>query len=106
MLGLVLCVVCFFKQRTAYEMRISDWSSDVCSSDLDLVAGVAGPDQVEHLLQLGGQAVGDAHVLHRAALEHLVDEDLERLAPGAGLAGLLHDELGRASGRERVCQYL
>src|SRR3546814_4799305 len=29
-----LCVVCFFKQKTAYEMRISDWSSDVCSSDL------------------------------------------------------------------------
>src|SRR3546814_4601115 len=33
------CVVCyvfvfFFKQKTAYEMRISDWSSDVCSSDL------------------------------------------------------------------------
>src|SRR3546814_4657046 len=25
---------CFFKQRTAYEMRIGDWSSDVCSSDL------------------------------------------------------------------------
>src|SRR3546814_9370996 len=25
---------CFFKQNTAYEMRISDWSSDVCSSDL------------------------------------------------------------------------
>src|SRR3546814_2993473 len=25
--------VCFFKQKTAYEMRISDWSSDVCSSD-------------------------------------------------------------------------
>src|SRR3546814_8187499 len=24
---------CFFKQKTAYEMRISDWSSDVCSSD-------------------------------------------------------------------------
>src|SRR3546814_20541147 len=27
----------FFKQKTAYEMRISDWSSDVCSSDLILV---------------------------------------------------------------------
>src|SRR3546814_9456734 len=27
-------VLCFFKQKTAYEMRISDWSSDVCSSDL------------------------------------------------------------------------
>src|SRR3546814_2443887 len=29
-----VCVVVFFKQKTAYEMRISDWSSDVCSSDL------------------------------------------------------------------------
>src|SRR3546814_3496207 len=30
------CIICFFffKQKTAYEMRISDWSSDVCSSDL------------------------------------------------------------------------
>src|SRR3546814_5971702 len=26
--------ICFFKQKTAYEMRISDWSSDVCSSEL------------------------------------------------------------------------
>src|SRR3546814_18665474 len=31
---IVFCVFCFFKQKTAYEMRISDWSSDVCSSDL------------------------------------------------------------------------
>src|SRR3546814_1260482 len=30
----VLYFVFFFKQKTAYEMRISDWSSDVCSSDL------------------------------------------------------------------------
>src|SRR3546814_1375707 len=29
-----LCLFFFFKQKTAYEMRISDWSSDVCSSDL------------------------------------------------------------------------
>src|SRR3546814_19699358 len=29
-----VCHVLFFKQNTAYEMRISDWSSDVCSSDL------------------------------------------------------------------------
>src|SRR3546814_13444433 len=34
--------VCFFKQKTAYEVRISEWSSDVCSSDLFLaVAGLA-----------------------------------------------------------------
>src|SRR3546814_4256125 len=30
----VVCISFFFKQKTAYEMRISDWSSDVCSSDL------------------------------------------------------------------------
>src|SRR3546814_1874986 len=30
----------FFKQKTAYEMRISDWSSDVCSSDLAAHAGI------------------------------------------------------------------
>src|SRR3546814_4357941 len=30
----LMCIVFFFKQKTAYEMRISDWSSDVCSSDL------------------------------------------------------------------------
>src|SRR3546814_5564282 len=30
----MMCSVFFFKQKTAYEMRISDWSSDVCSSDL------------------------------------------------------------------------
>src|SRR3546814_4471977 len=38
----------FFKQKTAYEMRISDWSSDVCSSDLALegpqAAGAVGDD--------------------------------------------------------------
>src|SRR3546814_14205871 len=31
----VFCLFFFFKQKTAYEMRISDWSSDVCSSDLE-----------------------------------------------------------------------
>src|SRR3546814_1567686 len=38
----------FFKQKTAYEMRISDWSSDVCSSDLDIAVGgndEAGPQR-------------------------------------------------------------
>src|SRR3546814_9070773 len=34
--GLVL-VIFFFKQKTAYDMRISDWSSDVCSSDLLII---------------------------------------------------------------------
>src|SRR3546814_16309246 len=38
----------FFKQKTAYEMRISDWSSDVCSSDLAVptgsIYGILGPN--------------------------------------------------------------
>src|SRR3546814_10869493 len=34
----------FFKQKTAYEMRISDWSSDVCSSDLNLIPEPPEPD--------------------------------------------------------------
>src|SRR3546814_9281926 len=38
----------FFKQKTAYEMRISDWSSDVCSSDL-----VNKNNQGRHLLSCG-----------------------------------------------------
>src|SRR3546814_5975407 len=33
----------FFKQKTAYEMRISDWSSDVCSSDLQDLSGIDDP---------------------------------------------------------------
>src|SRR3546814_8961467 len=37
----------FFKQKTAYEMRISDWSSDVCSSDLIGDAGVRCTDHLD-----------------------------------------------------------
>src|SRR3546814_8823238 len=37
----------FFKQKTAYEMRISDWSSDVCSSDLLLEVSRLGPKTFE-----------------------------------------------------------
>src|SRR3546814_3024833 len=36
-ISLLVTFVFFFKQKTAYEMRISDWSSDVCSSDLTVV---------------------------------------------------------------------
>src|SRR3546814_5256321 len=41
----------FFKQKTAYEMRISDWSSDVCSSDLQ-------PDRVVAVVRIAPQDVG------------------------------------------------
>src|SRR3546814_9207449 len=52
------CVFFFFKQNTAYEMRISDWSSDVCSSDLIVprqhVGGVRGRGERRGLLVGGG----------------------------------------------------
>src|SRR3546814_749697 len=62
----------FFKQKTAYEMRISDWSSDVCSSDLveeHLGAGVVhhGADRLD------GDAAADR-------LAQVDDEDRESLA--------------------------
>src|SRR3546814_9263578 len=54
-----MVVVFFFKQKTAYEMRISDWSSDVCSSDLvrdahfGLEIGMFGkPAAFEHVAKL------------------------------------------------------
>src|SRR3546814_1901204 len=44
-----VCFVFFFKQKTAYEMRISDWSSDVCSSDLLEDEGKDGGDRDEQI---------------------------------------------------------
>src|SRR3546814_588365 len=49
-ISFVLSDFFFFKQKTAYDMRISDWSSDVCSSDLLGAAGLLGADpQLDHL---------------------------------------------------------
>src|SRR3546814_2629394 len=65
------CLFFFFKQKTAYEMRISDWSSDVCSSDLllddlgrdglgsEAEALLEGECQVHLDLERGAQALGD-----------------------------------------------
>src|SRR3546814_1560544 len=60
-----LAVLFFFKQKTAYEMRISDWSSDVCSSDLTgrnrLRGGRMAAGVTERLQIMAG---GDAGLLH------------------------------------------
>src|SRR3546814_8125485 len=49
----------FFKQKPAYEMRISDWSSDVCSSDLEFL-GIEPHHQLSHSrLPIGGIFVAD-----------------------------------------------
>src|SRR3546814_1988183 len=50
----------FFKQKTAYEMRISDWSSDVCSSDLTPGGRVIEADSLSSSRSLGTPALSDA----------------------------------------------
>src|SRR3546814_7269865 len=47
---LTVLIFFFFKQKTAYEMRISDWSSDVCSSDLFEKARLSGQGREEAML--------------------------------------------------------
>src|SRR3546814_3042914 len=80
----------FFKQKTAYEMRISDWSSDVCSSDL--IALFRGPC---HLLpRIRPCTVGEGHV------------DVSLGIRAAAVVRNLIAQIGRASCRERVCQYV
>src|SRR3546814_2093218 len=59
----------FFKQKTAYEMRISDWSSDVCSSDLTVAAGA---EALARLLQ-GGDGMAD-HIQEIVEREHRSEE--------------------------------
>src|SRR3546814_1597936 len=72
----------FFKQKTAYEMRISDWSSDVCSSDLDRQAvGAAGLGHRTHRLRLP-DAAGNVGIADRGA-----DGDLAEGPPHALLEG-------------------
>src|SRR3546814_2974226 len=101
---MVLLVFRFFfcKQKTAYEIRISDWSSDVCSSDLlepSAHLPVPGPGPVfldPHAIHAGARGSRDA----AADGEQQILEFRRVLLPGAG------DEIGRASCRESVCQYV
>src|SRR3546814_4039542 len=69
-LFLLCCLLFFFfKQKTAYEMRISDWSSDVCSSDLsrpDRVPGAAGADLCGVHRVLRGERGADSAGLPRS----------------------------------------
>src|SRR3546814_3141572 len=89
----------FFKQKTAYEMRISDWSSDVCSSDLLVaVADVAQADGAGHVLQFAVAIGGTGQAVERMVGDvEFHDAATQLLQPR---------EIGRASCRERVCQYV
>src|SRR3546814_16379595 len=125
LLSEIVCdVFFFFKQKTAYEMRISDWSSDVCSSDLEEFRPIIGEVLAELKLTLNRR--------EQFALEKVLVDELLGLGP---LEELLADpeisdimvngpdqtfierkgkleiaqiqfraEIGRAACRERVCQ--
>src|SRR3546814_5957412 len=140
----------FFKQKTAYEMRISDWSSDVCSSDLpvDLIAGWTRHDAFPFALMTEGNALA-ARLKGAALTRRLFNRGAQSIVDGARSAGarawlyrldfsptralraghcidlplILGDEaawgqmplisglpwpeeIGRASCRVRVCQYV
>src|SRR3546814_19046431 len=84
----------FFKQKTAYEMRISDWSSDVCSSDLDrgiAVRPVADQRDDPRLVE---------RRLHRIALDRA---GLVRLARQAPVGGEIDEDRLAARARPGAC---
>src|SRR3546814_10929538 len=82
----------FFKQKTAYEWRISDWSSDVCSSDLGeaQAGGRAGQDAEQPGAGGGGGGEGADGTDDHHALEAEVED-----------AGLLHNQLAERGEEQR-----
>src|SRR3546814_10756113 len=84
----------FFKQKTVYEMRISDWSSDVCSSDLR---------QDDRMRSCPLDALVPLLRIPDVAFFSLQKDAPMRLD---GTDTLIDLEIGRASCRERVCQYV
>src|SRR3546814_987839 len=109
----MMVLIFFFKQKTAYEMRISDWSSDVCSSDLPAEPFVQRHDlarRADRFHRSVGQesqhrGVGDVDMGEGARVRGGArDDDARlRLAVAAVEDGV---EIGSASCRERVCQYV
>src|SRR3546814_10407752 len=99
--GYVVYEFFFFKQKTAYEMRISDWSSDVCSSDLKVfkeVVPMVAAMIVAEMVKLGLEGAD----MRRLWL-HQANTNMNRLIAQRVLG---HEEIGRASRRERVCMYV
>src|SRR3546814_21020519 len=116
-------VIFFFKQKTAYGMRISDWSSDVCSSDLiqRALLQAAAPPRKPGFMGWGAGVWTPAFAGERAPVPRVsartrfaipavcLCRDRERLAFAGQLLGARPGPgelapIGRASGRERVCQ--
>src|SRR3546814_3971742 len=97
-------IVFFFKQKTAYEMRISDWSSDVCSSDLVVpMFAISTRCAMLHFMTASANLPFTIALAMMALLTVL---ELLGFVFGASVSGLLDGQIGRASCRARVCQYV
>src|SRR3546814_6899310 len=95
----------FFKQKTAYEMRISDWSSDVCSSDLLFEKDSYFAD-AEAFWAAQNAAIGercDAYV-EAGWSDAVIVPPSEYFHAYEYVRMPKTKEIGRASCRERVCQ--
>src|SRR3546814_17985084 len=93
-------IVFFFKQKTAYEMRISDWSSDVCSSDLrDLDTAVVQP--LDRVIRAAMALVHLGRLRAHRDAEHLVAKaDAEQRL--SGVEPLLDHRHRIDAGRGRI----
>src|SRR3546814_5158470 len=103
----------FFKHKTAYEMRISDWSSDVCSSDLILDARYRAAPMGMGFGRTRFSSQSDSFALLYAAqdlatalAERIVRDRFQGKTKRVLLESDVDDQIGRASCRERVCQYV
>src|SRR3546814_13226579 len=91
-------------------MRISDWSSDVCSSDLAFAAGMADAlieDAVRaRIAQFGPEPLGMDIAVGIVEMRVAVRETANVVETGLEVDGIDAHEIGRASCRERVSQYV
>src|SRR3546814_8488574 len=92
-----------FKKKTAYEMRISDWSSDVCSSDL--VSATARSTATRVRKTTAARIAQSTPAGAAASTPVLGGMLIATIIPGGGGSGRAA-QIGRASCRERVCQYV
>src|SRR3546814_13547903 len=96
----LLFYVFFFKQKTAYEMRISDWSSDVCSSDL-AVERAEAMRALRHLRRAHERSCAEQESAH-IGLVGTVAIDFDRGATNELAARRRLDDIGHRSEERRV----
>src|SRR3546814_4044585 len=86
----ILFLFFFFKQKTAYEMRISDWSSDVCSSDLMVSPLKETPERPQIDLSVAvGNGDSFSHALRRAGVSESGTAKVADLVSGIITTGAL-----------------